>query len=55
MAFALELAMKKDLDAFRVLSETIDQTLVTTASDLQGDIKRTRRKARQKPPQGKLL
>jgi hypothetical protein len=44
MAYALELAQQKNLDAFKVMAKTIDQT-VADSQQLSLDIKRTRRRA----------
>lgn len=50
IAHSLELAQAKNLDAFKVLSDTIDQT-VSDAQQMSLDIKRTRRRAMRKKAQ----
>jgi predicted DNA-binding protein len=47
MAHALELAQKKNLDAFQVLADSLEET-ARNADQLSLDIKRTRRKAMRK-------
>ena len=47
IARALEMAQAKNMDAFKVLAKTIDQT-VSDSQQLSLDIKRTRRQMRRK-------
>lgn len=48
IAKALELATKRNLDAFKVLSDSLDRTTLES-QQLSLDMKRTRRRMRRKP------